>query len=81
VAGLFAALLHESDGLPALTAEGYADLVERLLGGETVRTGGATHGRLRILGAIEARLVRADRLVLAGLERASGPRPPRPTPS
>ena len=36
---------------------GFADLVERLLARETVRGGGATHPRLRILGAIEARLV------------------------
>ena len=40
---------------------------------ETVRVGGATHPRLRILGAIEARLVRADRLVLAGLEEGVWP--------
>jgi ATP-dependent helicase/nuclease subunit B len=41
--------------------------------GETVRSGGATHPRLRILGAIEARLVRADRLVVAGLEEGVWP--------
>jgi ATP-dependent helicase/nuclease subunit B len=35
--------------------------------------GGATHPRLRILGAIEARLVTADRLVLAGLEEGVWP--------
>jgi ATP-dependent helicase/nuclease subunit B len=39
-----------------------------------VRSGGATHPRLRILGAIEARLVRADRLVLGGLEEGVWPR-------
>ena len=72
-AGLFASLLHESDGLPLLEASAYADLVERLFAGETVRTGGASHGRLRILGAIEARLVRADRLILAGLEEGVWP--------
>ena len=38
-----------------------------------MRTGGASHPRLRILGAIEARLVRADRLVLAGLEEGVWP--------
>ena len=41
--------------------------------GETVRSGSATHPRLRILGAIEARLVRADRLVVAGLEEGVWP--------
>jgi ATP-dependent helicase/nuclease subunit B len=38
-----------------------------------VRAGGATHPRLRIQGAIEARLVRADRLVVAGLEEGVWP--------
>ncbi|HEV7383737.1 MAG TPA: double-strand break repair protein AddB, partial [Phenylobacterium sp.] len=48
--------------------------LERLMEGETVRTGGATHPRLRILGAIEARTVRADRLIVAGLEEGVWPR-------
>jgi ATP-dependent helicase/nuclease subunit B len=40
---------------------------------QTVRVVGAVHPRLHILGAIEARLVRADRLVLAGLEEGVWP--------
>jgi ATP-dependent helicase/nuclease subunit B len=51
----------------------FADLVRGLLAEETVRTGGATQPRLRILGAIEARLVRADRMILAGLEEGVWP--------
>src|SRR5690606_39138220 len=51
----------------------FADLVCGLLAEETVRTGGATQPRLRILGAIEARLVRADRMILAGLEEGVWP--------
>ena len=50
-----------------------AELVHGLLADETVRTGGATHPSLRILGAIEARLVRADRMILAGLEEGVWP--------
>ena len=38
-----------------------------------VRQAGGAHPRLHILGAIEARLVRADRLVLAGLEEGVWP--------
>lgn len=38
-----------------------------------MRTGGANQPRLRILGAIEARLVRADRMILAGLEEGVWP--------
>ena len=71
--GLIAALIDESDGLPEVTASGFADLMESLLAGETVRTGAASHPRLHILGAIEARLVRADLLVLAGLEEGVWP--------
>ena len=71
---LLGALIHEGDGLPPVTARGFAELLSRLMEGETVRSGGATHPRLRIMGAIEARLVRADRLVLGGLEEGVWPR-------
>ncbi|WP_293901496.1 double-strand break repair protein AddB [Phenylobacterium sp.] len=70
---LLAGLMHEGEGLPAVTPRQFADLLQRLMEGETIRAGGATHPRLRILGAIEARLVRADRLVLAGLEEGVWP--------
>jgi ATP-dependent helicase/nuclease subunit B len=40
-----------------------------------VRGGGASHPRLRILGAIEARMVQADLLILAGLEEGVWPQP------
>ena len=73
-AALFAGLIHEGEGLPAVDASGWAVLMETLLRDETVRTSGATHPRVRILGAIEARLVGADRLILAGLEEGVWPR-------
>jgi len=67
-AQLLAGLIADAEGLPPVTPTQFAELIAGLLSRETVRTGGATHSRLRILGAIEARLVRADRLILAGLE-------------
>lgn len=70
---LLAGLIEESDGLPPVTARGFSDLLAKLMSAESVRTGGATHPRLRILGAIEARLTRADRLVVAGLEEGVWP--------
>jgi ATP-dependent helicase/nuclease subunit B len=70
---LLAALIQDGEGLPPVTPRGFADLLGRLMEGETVRSGGATHPRLRIMGAIEARLVRADRLVVAGLEEGVWP--------
>lgn len=73
LARLLGGLIQEAGDLPPSTPRGFADLLERLLAGETVRAGGATHPRLRILGAIEARLVRADRLVVAGLEEGVWP--------
>ncbi len=59
-----------------MTRRGYAALLSQLIASETVRTGGATHPRLRILGAIEARTMRADLLVVAGLEEGVWPQPP-----
>jgi ATP-dependent helicase/nuclease subunit B len=70
---LLTALMTESEGLPEVTPTGFAQLIEKLMAGATVRMGGAAHPRLRILGAIEARLVRADRLILAGLEEGVWP--------
>jgi len=71
--GLMAALIQDGEPLPEASPQAFADILDRLVNEETVRVGGATHPRLRILGAIEARLVRADRLVLAGLEEGVWP--------
>jgi ATP-dependent helicase/nuclease subunit B len=70
-------VLREAEPLPPCDAATFAGLVERLVADETVRSGGASHPRLRILGAMEARLVRADRLILAGLEEGVWPQTPR----
>jgi ATP-dependent helicase/nuclease subunit B len=70
---LLAGLIEDGAVLPRVTSEGFDALIGALLEGETVRTGGASHPRLRILGAIEARLVRADRVILAGLEEGVWP--------
>ncbi|ATQ44764.1 double-strand break repair protein AddB [Caulobacter mirabilis] len=71
---LFAGLIADGEGLPPGGPRAFADLVGRLLDGETVRALGTPHPRLRILGALEARLLRADRLILAGLEDGVWPR-------
>ncbi|RAK64935.1 double-strand break repair protein AddB [Phenylobacterium kunshanense] len=70
---LLGGLVREGEALPTVTPRQFADLLAKLMEGETIRSGGATHPRLRILGAIEARLVRADRLVVAGLEEGVWP--------
>ena len=73
LAGVLQAMINESAALPEVTRAGFVDLFETLLAGETLRSGGASHPRLQILGVLEARLVRADRLILAGLEEGSWP--------
>ena len=70
---LLAGLIQDSDCLPPISARAYGDLLSRLVTEETLRTGNSTHSRLKILGAIEARLTRADRLILAGLEEGVWP--------
>lgn len=76
--GLLAALIEDGAALPRATPRGFFALLERLLKGETIRAGGAVHSRIQILGALEARLVGADRLILAGLEEGVWP-PNAPT--
>ena len=71
---LLADLMTEGSALPPATSRRFADLLSKLMTGEAVRGEAASHPRLRILGAIEARLVRADRLILAGLEEGVWPR-------
>ncbi len=75
-AALLSALIHEGEGLPPTGPIGFLDLLQRLLTGESVRASSGGHPRLQILGALEARLVRADRVVLAGLEEGVWPRIP-----
>ncbi|WP_298163588.1 double-strand break repair protein AddB [Brevundimonas sp.] len=72
-ASLLSQLIEGGASLGEVTASEFAELVAALLHDVTVRTGGATHPSLRILGAIEARLVRADRMILAGLEEGVWP--------
>ena len=72
-AALVSALIGESEGLPEDAPDGFAETLERMMAGEVVRAARAAHPRLQILGAIESRLVGADRLVLAGLEEGVWP--------
>ncbi len=73
--GFLAELIDHGAALPPCSARGFAQLVTALMATQTLRSGGASHPRLKILGALEARLIRADRLILAGLEEGVWPRP------
>ncbi len=70
---MLTALMTESEGLPPVTPAGFVQVIDALMAGAAVRLAGGAHPRLQILGALEARLVRADRLVLAGLEEGVWP--------
>lgn len=72
-AGLLSNLITGGAALGAVSPGDLVELTQGLLADTVVRTGGATHPSLRILGAIEARLVRADRMILAGLEEGVWP--------
>ena len=72
-AGLLSNLIAGGAALGAVSPHDLVELTQQLLADTVVRTGGATHPSLRILGAIEARLVRADRMILAGLEEGVWP--------
>lgn len=73
LARLLSEMMSESEALPKVGRTQFALLLEDLLAGETVRLGGASHPRLHILGVLEARLVRTDRVILAGLEEGVWP--------
>jgi len=72
-ASLLSNLIQGGAALGAVSAADLKEMVQGLLADTVVRTGGATHPSLRILGAIEARLVRADVMILAGLEEGVWP--------
>ena len=73
---MLAELIRESAGFMVSSLREVSDILGHLIGKGKVRTGGNTHPRLLILGAIEARLVKADRLILAGLEEGVWPQAP-----
>jgi ATP-dependent helicase/nuclease subunit B len=70
---LISALIEESAALPPVSPLGFALLLEDLMARESLRPGGASHPRLKILGVLEARLLRADLVILAGLEEGVWP--------
>jgi ATP-dependent helicase/nuclease subunit B len=73
---LFSELIREGQGFAVRHAREFGDIVGALIRKAKVRTGGNFHPRLLILGAIESRLVKADRMILAGLEEGVWPQAP-----
>jgi ATP-dependent helicase/nuclease subunit B len=63
-----------------LTAEDAVPLLRVLLDGVAIRPPYGQHPRVRILGLIEARLIKTDLMILAGLNEGTWPAPPTPDP-
>ncbi|WP_300974742.1 double-strand break repair protein AddB [Sphingomonas sp. LHG3406-1] len=63
-----------------LSAEDAVPLLRRLLDGVAIRPPFGQHPRIRILGLIEARLIKTDLMILSGLNEGTWPAPPSPDP-
>ncbi|UUR08510.1 double-strand break repair protein AddB [Sphingomonas glaciei] len=76
------AALEASPATAALpiTTNDAVPLLRSLLDGVAIRPPYGQHPRVRILGLIEARLIKTDLMILAGLNEGSWPAPPSPDP-
>ncbi|PPR76550.1 MAG: hypothetical protein CFH05_00103 [Alphaproteobacteria bacterium MarineAlpha3_Bin4] len=77
LASFAAELLHASSTLQPLAVTHYPAILDTLLAGRSVRPRYGRHPRLNIWGLLEARLQKADVMVLGGLNE--GVWPPEPT--
>ncbi len=68
-----AEILHHAHDAPKLTPADFTAFLLSELAGRPVRPHQPTHARLRILGLLEARLLRADVMILAGLNEGIWP--------
>ncbi len=73
---LLSDLLRHGDILGAVNADAYGVLLAGLMRGRVVRPRFGTHPRLQILGPLEARMLRADVVVLGGLNEGVWPAAP-----
>lgn len=65
--------LTRAEAPPGFKAAGYAALFDRIAFETTLRGPRRAHPRLKILGALEARLMEADLILLAGLDEGVWP--------
>ncbi|MFQ5533510.1 MAG: double-strand break repair protein AddB [Sphingomonadales bacterium] len=72
-ARFFAELAEAADCLPEMAGRSYPALLDRLMTGHVVRPRHGLHPRLNIWGPLEARLQRADLLILGSLNEGSWP--------
>lgn len=72
-AGLLRELLGETESLPPMRLYEYAAAFRELVKARRVPPRLGVHPRLQVLGPLEARLINADRIVLAGLNEGVWP--------
>ena len=73
LAALFAELAQGANAVFTFHAESYTAFFDALIGERMLRGLARAHPRLKILGLLEARLIGADRMVLAGLDETVWP--------
>ncbi|MAZ76086.1 MAG: double-strand break repair protein AddB [Micavibrio sp.] len=66
-------LLEESSLFPKINGHDYLSILAQLMSQKSVRPKYGTHPRLIILGQLEARLIHADRVILASLNEGTWP--------
>ncbi|MCC5981266.1 MAG: double-strand break repair protein AddB [Oceanicaulis sp.] len=72
-AGLMREFLEEAEALPPLSLRAFSRVLLETARGRRVRPRSGTHPRLALLGPLEARLLHADRVILAGLNEGVWP--------
>ncbi|EDP62221.1 Inactivated superfamily I helicase [alpha proteobacterium BAL199] len=80
LARLFDEMRDALDALEPVPGRAWPGLFEALLESRVVRPRWGAHPRLHILGALEARLQRFDRVILGGLNEGTWPADPAPDP-
>ncbi len=73
LAEFFSELLAFSSSLPDMTLNDYADFIQSVLSQKSYSARYGKHPRLSILGQIESRMVKADRIILSGLNEGIWP--------
>ena len=76
-AGLMREFLHEAEALAPMDAATFARAVLETARMRRVRARFGAHPRLQVLGPLEARLVEADRVILAGVNEGVWPAAPK----
>lgn len=79
-AALFHRILAEGQDLGEISALDYIDVIESLMKNVLLRPKYGTHPRLLIMGQIEARLIKADVMILSGLNEGTWPILPEASP-